>query len=172
MKLPKFELNITPMTRRRLRAFRNNRRAWWSLMAFCVLAVFAMCAELVCPCDPKAITKPETLEAYRRVRIEEKLDVRAARFNLTDDGKVESYEGPADVLAAVTGGWKTGDPIEQKPLTRAEVKQRRRSKLGIKIEETVKKTVSPEKSEEKTAEAPAGEAPESVSDDADGSAQP
>ena len=112
MKLPKFELNITPMTRRRLRAFRNNRRAWWSLMAFCVLAVFAMCAELVCPCDPKAITKPETLEAYRRVRIEEKLDVRAARFNLTDDGKVESYEGPADVLAAVTGGWKPGDPIE------------------------------------------------------------
>ena len=75
---------------------------------------------------------------------------------------------------------KTGQPIEQKPLTRAEVKQRRRSKLGMKIEETVKKTVSPEKSEEKAAEAPAGEGPageapeppESVSDDADGSAQP
>jgi hypothetical protein len=75
---------------------------------------------------------------------------------------------------------KTGQPIEQKPLTRAEVKQRRRSKLGMKIEETVKKTVSPEKSEEKAAEAPAGEdpageapePPESVSDDADGSAQP
>lgn len=112
MKLPKLEWDINPMTRRRLRAFRNNRRAWWSLIAFGVLALFAMCAELVCPCDPKAITDPATLEAYRRVRIEVKHDVRAARFNLADDGKVESFEGPADVLAAVKGGWKLGDPID------------------------------------------------------------
>ena len=112
MKLPKFELNLTPMTRRRLRAFRNNRRAWWSLIAFGALALFAMCAEFVCPCDPKAITDPASLENFRRVRIEEKHDVRAARFNLTDDGKVESYEGPADVLAAVSGGWKPGDPLK------------------------------------------------------------
>ncbi len=112
MKLPKFELNITPMTRRRLRAFRNNRRAWWSLIAFAVLALFSMCAELVCPCDPKAITKPATLENYRRVRMEVKHDVRAARFNLADDGSIESYEGPSDVLAKVKGGWKLGDPIE------------------------------------------------------------
>ena len=112
MKLPKFELNLTPMTRRRLRAFRNNRRAWWSLIAFGTLALFAMCAEFVCPCDPKAITDPASLENFRRVRIEEKHDVRAVRFNLTDDGKVESYEGPADVLAAVSGGWKPGDPLK------------------------------------------------------------
>lgn len=112
MKLPKFELNLTPMTRRRLRAFRNNRRAWWSLIAFGALALFAMCAEFVCPCDPKAITDPASLENFRRVRIEEKHDVRAARFNLTDDGKVESYEGPADVLAAVSGGWKPGEPLK------------------------------------------------------------
>ena len=60
---------------------------------------------------------------------------------------------------------KTGEAVERKPLTRAEVKQRRRSKLGIIIEETVKKTVSPEKSEEKAPEKPP------VSDDGDGSAQ-
>ena len=63
---------------------------------------------------------------------------------------------------------KTGDPVAQKPVSRAEAKQRRRSRLGRKIEETVKKTVSPEKSEEKAAEAScAAEAP--VSDDEDGS---
>ena len=112
MKLPKFELSLTPMTRRRLRAFRNNRRAWWSLIAFGALALFSMCAELVCPCDPKAITDPASLESFRRVRIEEKHDVRTARFNLTDDGKVEAYEGPADVLATVSGGWKPGSPID------------------------------------------------------------
>lgn len=112
MKLPTFKWNITPMTRRRLRAFRNNRRAWWSLIGFGALAVFAMCADFVCPCDPKAITDHNTLEAYRNVRIEETLDVRAARFNLMDDGTIESFEGPEDVRAVVSGGWKPGTPVE------------------------------------------------------------
>ena len=112
MKLPKFELNLTPMTRRRLRAFRNNRRAWWSLMAFCALAAFVLCAELVCPCDPRAITDPSTLEAFRRVRVEERHDVRAARFNFAEGGKIEDFEGPQDVLAKVSSGWKPGDPVD------------------------------------------------------------
>ena len=63
---------------------------------------------------------------------------------------------------------KTGEPVAQKPVSRTEAKQRRRSRLGRKIEETVKKTVSPEKREEKAAEEPcAAETP--VSDDEGGS---
>ena len=47
---------------------------------------------------------------------------------------------------------KTGEPVAQKPVSRTEAKQRRRSRLSRKIEETVKKTVSSEKCGEKAAE--------------------
>lgn len=38
---------MNPVTRRRLRAFRANRRAFWSLLAFLTIFAVSMCAELV-----------------------------------------------------------------------------------------------------------------------------
>jgi len=38
---------VNPVTRRRLRAFRANRRAFWSLLAFLTIFAVSMCAELV-----------------------------------------------------------------------------------------------------------------------------
>ena len=101
------------MTKRRLRAFRHNRRAWWSALLFGALALFVSAAELVCPCGPKDITDPASLEPYRRVRVELKHDVRTARFNLGDDGSVTSFEGPDDVRSAVTAdGWEPSRGLE------------------------------------------------------------
>lgn len=40
-------LRITPVTRRRLDRFRQNRRAYWSLMAFLILFVLSLFAELI-----------------------------------------------------------------------------------------------------------------------------
>ena len=38
---------MNPVTRRRLRVFRANRRAFWSLLAFLAIFAVSMCAELV-----------------------------------------------------------------------------------------------------------------------------
>ncbi|MBR2839690.1 MAG: hypothetical protein IKE55_12965 [Kiritimatiellae bacterium] len=46
---------ISPMTRKRFRSFRRMRRAWWSLVALAAIFAFCLCAEWVCPCDPRAV---------------------------------------------------------------------------------------------------------------------
>ncbi|MGB2149115.1 MAG: hypothetical protein ACPHX6_06085, partial [Cobetia amphilecti] len=38
---------LSPITRRRMAAFRDNRRAWWSLLIFGVLFVLSLGAELI-----------------------------------------------------------------------------------------------------------------------------
>ncbi|MGQ9660965.1 MAG: ABC transporter permease subunit [Kiritimatiellia bacterium] len=39
---------LNPLTVKRLRRFRNNRRAWWSLLILVVLYVLSLCSELIC----------------------------------------------------------------------------------------------------------------------------
>ena len=87
---------MTPLTKKRLRAFRRIRRAWWSLMALAGIFVFCLCADWVCPCDPKAVVDASTLDKYRRPVVERVYDVKAARFSLPDGGKMIDYEGPSD----------------------------------------------------------------------------
>ena len=87
---------ISPLTRKRFQAFRRIRRAWWSLCAFVSVFVFCLAADWVCPCDPKAVTDPATLEPYREPRVEKVYDVRTVRFSQLDDGTVFDFEGPAD----------------------------------------------------------------------------
>ena len=89
---------FSPLTLKRLRNFRRIRRAWWSLIAFAAIFVFCMCAEWVCPCDPRAVVDPSTLEKYRKPTVVRTYDVRAARFSVGADGSVYDYEGPADLL--------------------------------------------------------------------------
>ena len=85
---------LSPLTKKRLRSFRRNRRAWWSLLAFCAIFVFCMCADWVCPCDPQAVVGRESLEKYREPVVERSYEVKTARFNLLDDGMIADYEGP------------------------------------------------------------------------------
>ena len=85
---------LSPLTRKRLRAFRRIRRAWWALWALVAIFAFCLCADWVCPCDPRAVVDPATLEKYREPVVETAYDIKTARFSVRDDGSVFDYEGP------------------------------------------------------------------------------
>ena len=87
---------ISPLTKKRLRNFRRNRRAWWSLLALGAIFVFCLCAEWTCPCDPKAVVDVASLEPYREARVEKTYEIMTARWSIGGDGKIFDYEGPAD----------------------------------------------------------------------------
>ena len=89
---------VSPLTRKRLRNFRRNRRAWWSLLALGAIFVFCLCAEWVCSCDPKAVVDVASLEPYREARVERNYEVKAARFSVDEKGEVFDYEGPEALL--------------------------------------------------------------------------
>ena len=89
---------VSPLTKKRLRNFRRNRRAWWSLLALGVIFVFCLCAEWVCPCDPREVVDVASLEPYREVRVERCYEVKAARFSVDEKGEVFDYEGPESLL--------------------------------------------------------------------------
>ena len=89
---------LSPLTAKRLRAFRRMRRAWWSLWALAAIFVFCLCADWVCPCDPRAVVDPATLEKYREPSVETTYDVKTARFSVLDDGTVVDCEGPEEIV--------------------------------------------------------------------------
>ena len=97
---------FSPLTRKRFQNFRRIRRAWWSLIAFAVLFVFCLCAELVCPCDPKAVVDLKELEKYRVPGVERIYEVRTARFSRLADGTVVDFEGPDDIRKRLDGSWQ------------------------------------------------------------------
>lgn len=85
---------FSPLTVKRFRSFRRIRRAWYALWGLVAIFLFCLCAEWVCPCDPKSVIDPATLEKYREPVIERAYEIKTARFNLLDDGEVVDYEGP------------------------------------------------------------------------------
>ena len=89
---------LSPLTRKRLRSFRRNRRAWWSLLAFAAIFVFCMCADWVCLCDPQAVVDRKTLEKYREPVVERSYEVKTVRFNRLESGEIVDYEGPRLLL--------------------------------------------------------------------------
>ena len=91
------------LARKRLRAFRRIRRAWFALWALAAIFAFCLCADWVCPCDPRAVVDPATLEKYREPVVEKAYDVKAARFSVRDDGTVFDYEGPEELKAGLEG---------------------------------------------------------------------
>ena len=98
---------FSPLTVKRFRNFRRNRRAWWSLLLFGAIFLFCMMADFVCPCDPMAVVDVSSLEKYREPEIRRTYEIKTARFNLLDSGEIECFEGPAEVLAeakALSGG--------------------------------------------------------------------
>lgn len=94
---------FSPLTQKRLRAFRRIRRAWYALWALGAIFVFCLCANWVCPCDPCAVVDTATLEKYREPVIEKTYDVKTARFSVLDDGTVLDYEGPEALKAELAG---------------------------------------------------------------------
>lgn len=88
---------LSPLTVKRFKAFRRNRRAWWSLLALGAVFVFCLCADWVCPCDPRAVVDPATLERHRQPALERTYSVRTARFSVSGDGEIFDYEGPEGV---------------------------------------------------------------------------
>ncbi len=101
---------VSPLTAKRLRAFCRIRRALFALIGLGVIFVFCLCAEWVCPCDPKAVIDPATLEKYREPVVERTYDVRTVRYNRLDDGTVVDYEGPKDVDEALYDRRETRHP--------------------------------------------------------------
>ena len=95
-----------------MRSFRRMRRAWWSLIALAAIFVFCLCAEWVCPCDPRAVVDPATLEKYRETSVERTYDVRAARFSVGDDGEMFDFEGPEDMRERCRAAAKAGGTPE------------------------------------------------------------
>ena len=87
---------LSPLTRKRLAAFRRNRRAWWAFLALVAIFVFCLAADWVCPCDPQSVVDLKTLEKYREPVVERTYEVKTVRYNLLDDGSIVDFEGPRD----------------------------------------------------------------------------
>ncbi len=91
---------LSPLAQKRWRSFKRIRRAWWSLMGLGAIFVFCMLADVVCPCDPRAVVDTATLEQYRKPVVEKTYDIKTVRYSITDSGEVFDYEGPRDVNEA------------------------------------------------------------------------
>ena len=92
---------LSPLTKKRLAAFRRIRRAWWSLWSLAGIFVFCLFAEWTCPCDPKAVVDVATLEKYRRPVVEKTYEIGTARFSVDEKGEIFDYEGPQEVLGSL-----------------------------------------------------------------------
>ena len=108
---------MTPLTKKRLKSFRRIKRAWWSLMALAGIFIFCLCADWVCPCDPKAVVDASTLEKYCKPVVERVYDVKTARFSLPDGGRHVDYEGPSDDAGRIAEAAisQSTAPIPRKP---------------------------------------------------------
>lgn len=101
---------LSPLTRKRLAAFRRNRRAWWAFLALCAIFIFCLAADWVCPCDPQAVVDLKTLEKYREPVVERTYEVKTVRYSLLDDGSIVDFEGPRDYNEADYKVMKTRHP--------------------------------------------------------------
>jgi ABC-type dipeptide/oligopeptide/nickel transport system permease subunit len=102
---------FSPLTKKRLLAFRRNRRGWWSFLLLSAVFLFCLCAELVCPCDPNAVVDPSTLEPYRKRSVVKSYDVAALRFNISEAGAVYDFEGPENAKLKVFDALKMGKAL-------------------------------------------------------------
>ncbi len=90
---------FSPLTQKRFRAFKRIKRAWYSLIALCVIYIFCQCASIFLPLG-KPIPSAE-LEKYRKAEVEKIYDVTTARFSIGDDGEVFAFEGPIEVRRVI-----------------------------------------------------------------------
>ena len=96
-------IHFSPLTVKRFRSFKRIKRAWYSLIALGAIFVFCLMAELVCPYAPNEVAKSEDLQQYCSEVELVTYDVRTARFNLSSDGAITEFEGPAELKAKLAG---------------------------------------------------------------------
>ena len=92
---------FSPLTKKRFRAFKRIKRAWYSLIALGVIYVFCQVVGFFVGVDDIKPVDPSSLEAFRKPVIEKLYDVRTARFNVGTDSAIYGFEGPTDVLNAL-----------------------------------------------------------------------
>jgi ABC-type microcin C transport system permease subunit YejE len=102
---------ISPLTKKRLAAFRRNRRGWWSFLLLSAVFVFCLFADFVCPCDPRAVVDPSSLEEFRKSVSVKTYAIKTARFNISSSGKVYDFEGPDAFAKKVFSSVKSGEAI-------------------------------------------------------------
>lgn len=102
---------ISPLTKKRLAAFRRNRRGWWSFLILSAVFVFCLFADFVCPCDPRAVVDPSSLEEFRKSVSVKTYAIKTARFNISSSGKVYDFEGPDALAKKVFSSVKSGEAI-------------------------------------------------------------
>lgn len=102
---------ISPLTKKRLAAFRRNRRGWWSFLLLSAVFVFCLFADFVCPCDPRAVVDPSSLEEFRKSVSVKTYAIKTARFNISSSGKVYDFEGPDALAKKVFSSVKGGEAI-------------------------------------------------------------
>lgn len=92
---------FSPLTKKRFRAFKRIKRAWYSLIALAVVYVVCQIVGFFSPVENIKPVDPASLEQYRRPVVEKEYDVKTVRFNVGDDGAIFEFEGDEEVLAAV-----------------------------------------------------------------------
>ena len=83
---------FSPLTRKRWLQFRNNRRAWWSLLLLAALFALGLAAPVICRYGPRETMDPAAFEPYRRTGLTLAPEASAGRFNLSADGRVTRAE--------------------------------------------------------------------------------
>lgn len=104
--------SISPLTKKRFRAFRRIRRAWYSLIALGAIFVFCMLADVVCPVGPREVADPDSLADSVAPVVKTVYDIRSARFSVLADGAIADFEGPADVREALLGAKRPYSELE------------------------------------------------------------
>lgn len=92
---------FSPLTKKRFRAFKRIKRAWYSLIALTVLYVFCQIVGVLSPVENIKPVDFASIERYRRPAIEKIYDVKTTRFNVADDGTIFGFEGCEDILKRV-----------------------------------------------------------------------
>jgi ABC-type microcin C transport system permease subunit YejE len=103
---------FSPLTKKRFRAFKRIKRAWYSLIALAVVYVFCQIVNLFVGVDDIKPVDPSSLEAFVKPTFKNVYDVRTARFNVGNDGEVYGFEGPESVFEAIKGGEGLNSALE------------------------------------------------------------
>ena len=93
---------LSPPARKRWRQFRNNRRAWWSLVLLLALFALGLAAPIICRYGPREVMDPAAFSPYRHTRLSLTPESISGRFNLLPDGRISRAENCGAFFPGVT----------------------------------------------------------------------
>ncbi len=116
-------ITLSPLARRRLRNFRNNKRAYWSLVVFLILFVISLFAELVANDKPLVVSYRGELyfpifKFYPEVAFGGDLRTEAVYTHIEvqclirSGGSLDCWDDPESVIEHAANGELNGEPIE------------------------------------------------------------